>query len=366
MVRRALGRGLEALIPSAVETEVPILPEPPGNAGAKPDGPATAGANAGTASPAERHAEPRTADPRHGDATAHAATRAATTHATHATHAPDHRTVAESRPGDIQHVPLSRITRNPAQPRTQFDPATIRELADSIRERGVLQPVLLRPAEGGYQLVAGERRFLATREAGFTTIPAIIRPLTDRESLLIALIENLQRENLNPLDEARAYYRLATEYGLQHDEIGARVGKDRSTVSNIIRFNNLPPQVQSFLESGRISGGHARALLALSDSRLQIDIATSAADHGWSVRELEERIKRSASSVKVARARRAPKRAFSGELMALEDELMRLMGSRVRITRRRGGTGSVQIDYHSEEELERIVGLLRHTATARA
>ena len=132
----------------------------------------------------------------------------------------------------------SRETR--ASPRTQFDPVTIKELADSIRERGVLQPVLLRPAAGGYQLVAGERRFLATREAGFSTIPAIVRPLTDRESLLIALIENIQRENLNPIDEARAYYRLATEYGSQHDEIGARVGKDRSTVSNIIRFNNLP------------------------------------------------------------------------------------------------------------------------------
>ena len=230
----------------------------------------------------------------------------------------------------------------------------------------MLQPVLLRPADGGYQLVAGERRFLAAREAGFSTIPAIIRPLTDRETLLIALIENIQRENLNPIDEARAYYRLATEYGLQHDEIGARVGKDRSTISNIIRFNNLPTQVQTLLEAGRISGGHARALLSLADAKHQVDIATSAADHGWSVRELEERIKRSAPSARVPRARRAPKRAFSGELMALEDELMRLMGSRVRITRRRGGTGSVQIDYHSEEELDRIVGLLRHTSSAQA
>lgn len=347
MVRRALGRGLEALIPAAVETEVPILPETPEAAGP-----------GASHSPDVPPNESRPIDPRTGDPKALA--RAVTA----LVGAPPDSRPAESRPGDIQHVPLSRITRNPAQPRTQFDPATIKELADSIRERGVLQPVLLRPASGGYQLVAGERRFLATREAGFSTIPAIIRPLTDRESLLIALIENIQRENLNPIDEARAYYRLATEYGLQHDEIGARVGKDRSTVSNIIRFNNLPPHVQTLLESGRISGGHARALLALADAKHQVDIATSAADHGWSVRELEERIKRSAPSEKVSRARRAPKRAFSGELMALEDELMRLMGSRVRITRRRGGTGSVQIDYHSEEELERIVGLLRHTASA--
>jgi ParB family chromosome partitioning protein len=295
VVRKALGRGLEALIPSAVESEVSIVPEP------------------------RREA---------------------------------------AREGDIRHVPLSKIARNPAQPRTQFDPATIKELADSIRERGVLQPVLLRPSGDGYQLVAGERRYIATREAGFTTIPAIVRPLTDRESLLIALIENIQRENLNPIDEARAYYRLATEYGLKHDEIGERVGKDRSTVSNIIRFNNLPVDVQRLLESNKLSAGHARALLSVADSKHQTDLANSAASHGWSVRELEERAKRSGVA-QPHRSRRSPKRAFSGELMALEDELMRIMASRVRITRRRGGSGSISIDYHSEEELERLIGLLR-------
>jgi len=302
VVRKALGRGLAALIPGAAETEVPILPAP--------------------------NLEAR----------------------------------QEPREGEIQHVPLLRISRNPAQPRTRFDPAAIKELADSIRERGVLQPVLLRPLGSSFQLVAGERRFLATREAGFTTIPAIIRPLTDRESLLIALIENLQRENLNPIDEARAYYRLATEYGLQHDEIGERVGKDRSTVSNIIRFNNLPQDVQRLIEDGAISGGHGRALLSVSDPKAQLDLANAAASHGWSVRELEERAKRAAGPTKPARHRKSPKRAFSGELMAIEDELMRVMGSRVRITRRRGGAGSIFIDYHSEEELDRLIGLLREIA----
>ena len=301
MVRKALGRGLEALIPKAVESEVSIVPEP-------------------------RH--------------------------------------YEVREGDIQHVALTKISRNPAQPRTQFDPATIKELADSIRERGVLQPILLRPAADGYQLVAGERRFLATREAGFDTIPAIIRPLTDRESLLIALIENIQRENLNPIDEARAYYRLATEYGLKHDEIGERVGKDRSTVSNIIRFNNLPEDAQRLIESNQLSAGHARALLSVTDSKHQTELANSAASHGWSVRELEERAKRSGGAAQAPRSRRSPKRAFSGELMALEDELMRIVASRVRITRRRGGSGSISIDYHSEEELERLIGLFREITAA--
>jgi len=296
MARKALGRGLEALIPAAVEQEVAIVPE---------------------------------------------------------------QRATEARHGDIQHVPLAKILRNPAQPRTQFDPATIRELAGSVRERGVLQPVLLRPAGDGFQLVAGERRFLAAREAGFHTIPSIIRPLTDREALLIALIENIQRENLNPMDEARAYYRLAMEYGLPHEEIGERVGRDRSTVSNILRFNNLPQETQSLLETGGITAGHARALLALPTAKRQNDFAKSAAAHGWSVRELEERVRRAGAGEKSARPRRSPKRAFSAELMSVEDDLMRALGSRVRITRRRGGAGSIFIDYHSGEELDRLVGLLK-------
>ena len=207
MVRKALGRGLASLIPSAVNREVAVAPEL------------------------------RTVEPRQGE---------------------------------IQHVALDKIVRNPAQPRTQFDPKTIHDLATSIRERGVLQPVLLRPSGGAFQIVAGERRFLAAREAGLETIPAIIRQFTDREALLIALIENVQRENLNPMDEARAYYRLAMEYGLPHEEIGQRVGKDRSTVSNILRFNNLPSEIQGFLETGSISAGHARALLSLSSEKAQV------------------------------------------------------------------------------------------------
>lgn len=298
MARKALGRGLEALIPAGVEREVSIVP------GGRPQ---------------------------------------------------------DARIGDIQHVALIKIVRNPAQPRTQFAPDAIRELAASIRERGVLQPVLLRPAGDGFQLVAGERRFLAAREAGFTTIPAIVRPLTDRESLLIALIENLQRENLNPIDEARAYYRLATEYGLQHEEIGQRVGKDRSTVSNAIRFNNLPQEVQALMESGSLSAGHGRALLSLATPKQQSDLATTAAAHGWSVRDLEERIRRSGAP-RTARSRRTPRRAFSAELMAVEDELMSVIGAKVRLTRRRGGSGSILIEYHSEEELDRILTMLRDLA----
>lgn len=296
MVRKALGRGLEALIPQDVETEVPV--------------------------------------------------------------APDLRST-EARQGDIQHVALSRIRRNPAQPRTQFEAESIRELADSIRERGVLQPVLLRPMGDGFQIVAGERRFLAAGEAGFSTIPAIVRPLTDRETLLIALIENLQRENLNPMDEARAYYRLATEYSISQEEIGQRVGKDRSTVSNILRFNNLPQEVQAHLEQGAISAGHARALLALPTVKAQIEFAAAVGRHGWSVRTLEERVQRLRGGRQASRPRRSPKRAFSAELLALEDELMRALGTRVRVTRRRGGSGSIAVEYHSEQELDRLVALLR-------
>ncbi|HXF58410.1 MAG TPA: ParB/RepB/Spo0J family partition protein [Candidatus Saccharimonadales bacterium] len=278
--------------------------------------------------------------------------------------APELRPV-EPRQGEIQHVSLDAIVRNPAQPRTQFDPSTIKELATSIRERGVLQPVLLRPSGGSFQIVAGERRFLAAREAGLETIPAIVRQFTDREALLIAIIENVQRENLNPMDEARAYYRLAMEYGLPHEEIGQRVGRDRSTVSNILRFNNLPTEVQAFLESGSISAGHARSLLSLTNEKAQVELAKSAAAQGWSVRELEDRVRRTTSSGKTAasKPRKSPKRAFSAELMGLEDDLMRALGTRVRVTRRRGGTGSIFIDYHSEEELDRLVNVLRSLTT---
>lgn len=304
MARKALGRGLASLIPSAVNREVSVAPEL------------------------------RTVEPRQGE---------------------------------IQHVALDKIVRNPAQPRTQFDPDTIKELASSIRERGVLQPVLLRPSGGSFQIVAGERRYLAAREAGLETIPSIVRQFTDREALLIAIIENVQRENLNPMDEARAYYRLAMEYGLPHEEIGQRVGRDRSTVSNILRFNNLPTDVQGFLESGSISAGHARSLLSLTSEKAQVDLAKSCAAHGWSVREMEDRVRRATSgSSSTARQRKSPKRAFSAELMGLEDDLMRALGTRVRITRRRGGTGSIFIDYHSEEELDRLVNVLRSlTADAR-
>lgn len=327
MVRKALGRGLEALIPAAVEQEVPIMP--PTN---------------------QPEAAPRTPDLRAPESRLPGQVPADA-------RGPEARP-ADARTSDILHVHLSKISRNPAQPRTQFDPAAIRELADSIRERGVLQPVLIRPAGDRYQLVAGERRFLAAQEAGFNTIPAIVRPLTDRESLLIALIENVQRENLNPVDEARAYYRLAAEYGLPHEEIAKRVGKDRSTVSNIIRFNNLPTDVLALMESGRLSAGHGRALLSLASPKQQVDLANAASSNEWSVRELESRIQRS-SAPRVGKPRRAPHRAFSAELIALEDELMRLVGARVRITRRRGGAGSVFIDYHNQEELERVVELLR-------
>lgn len=331
MVRKALGRGLEALIPAAVEQEVPIMPPqgiiPAGPVAPGAPRPATPGSTPSSTSPTEL-----------GSREARA---------------------GEARTSDIFHVPLAKVVRNPAQPRTHFDPASLRELADSIRERGVLQPILLRPAGDHYQLVAGERRFLAAQEAGFSSIPAIVRPLTDRESLLIALIENVQRENLNPVDEARAYYRLAAEYGLPHEEIAKRVGKDRSTVSNIIRFNNLPPEVLTLMESGRLSAGHGRALLSLVAPKQQIDLASASVSNDWSVRELESRIQRS-SAPRVGKPRRAPHRAFSAELMALEDELMRLMGARVRITRRRGGAGSLSIDYHNQEELERIIDLLRN------
>lgn len=361
MVRKALGRGLEALIPAAIEQEVPVLPP-----GTPPASPIPALPTPGARTEAEALGTARPAPSNVGAAATPAAVASATSGATAAPPAPAAPpATGDARTSDILHVALAKIVRNPAQPRTHFDPQSIRELADSIRERGVLQPVLIRPSGDQYQLVAGERRFLAAREAGFSSIPAIVRPLTDRESLLIALIENVQRENLNPVDEARAYYRLAAEYGLPHEEIAKRVGKDRSTVSNIIRFNNLAPEALGLMESGRLSAGHGRALLSLASTKQQVELANACASNDWSVRELEARIQRSAEP-RVGKARRAPQRAFSAELMAIEDELMRIVGARVRITRRRGGAGSLFIDYHNQEELERVIDLLRSVGAERS
>ena len=247
-------------------------------------------------------------------------------------------------------LPIDRIAPNPLQPRKSFDAAALDGLARSVKSSGVIQPVVVRRAGDGYQLVAGERRWRAAGLAGLERIPAIVREATDVESLELALVENLLREDLNPLEEADAYQRLIAEFGWTQEELGDRVGRDRSSVANTLRLLKLPAVIQDDLRAGRLTMGHARALLALSTPAEQLRLREEILAHSWSVRATEQ-------TVQVRRVRTPVGRRRSVELAALEESLQRALMTRVRIT----GTdrrGRIEIAYANAEELERITELL--------
>src|SRR5262245_55710611 len=212
-------------------------------------------------------------------------------------------------------LPISSISPNPNQPRKDFDDNALRELADSLRQSGLLQPLVVRRMGDAYQLIVGERRWRAAKLAGIERIPAVIREATDSESLELALVENLLRENLNPLEEAEAYQRLLADFDWTQEELGERVGKDRSSIANALRLLKLPELIQADLRSGRLTMGHARALLALDTAAEQLRLREQILAHSWSVRRTEEGVKRTAS----IGTRRPPRR--SAELTALEDTL---------------------------------------------
>src|SRR5215217_5208340 len=202
---------------------------------------------------------------------------------------------------DLRHVPLELIRPNPRQPRREFDEGALVSLAGSLRERGVLQPVLVRPVAGGtYELIAGERRWRAARLAGLETVPALVRPQDDAASLELALIENMAREDLNPVEEARACSLLVDELGLTREEVGKRVGRSRVAVSNLMRLLDLPDEVLDLLVEGRLTEGHGRALLMAPDHADRRRLARAAADDGWTVRETEARSRAAADPPEVA------------------------------------------------------------------
>jgi ParB family chromosome partitioning protein len=246
---------------------------------------------------------------------------------------------------------LEEIRPNPFQPRQQAELEDLTELVASIRDKGVLQPVVVRRRRDGYELVMGERRFRAARQAGLETIPAVVRRATDAEMLELALVENVQRKNLNPIDEALAYRRLADEFKLTHEDIARRVGKDRSTVTNALRLLALPYKVRDLLAAGRLSAGHARALLGLASRRSQVDLAERIAADGLSVRAVE----RLCGGTRPARKRTEP----DVHVRELQDRLQERLGTRVQISERGKGAGRVVIVYHGAEDLERIVRLIR-------
>lgn len=259
---------------------------------------------------------------------------------------------------EFRPIQIDEIRPNPYQPRTSREPEQDRdflELVASIKEKGVLQPVVVRRRRDGYELVAGERRWRAARAAGLTTIPAIVRTVDDREMLEQALIENIQRTDLNPIEEALAYKRLAEEFKLTHEEIARRVGKDRSTVTNALRLLTLPFRVRDALALGQITPGHARALLSVSSRREQVELCERVVNEGLSVRALE----RLCGLRKSAKVAAAPEKDVY--LQELENSLQEFFRTRVMIYPAQGEKkpGRLVIEFFSAEDLERIVKLIR-------
>ena len=245
-------------------------------------------------------------------------------------------------------VDIDLLRPNRFQPRTNIDDTHIEELARSIKSNGVIQPIVVRKADDGYEIVAGERRWRASQRAGLLKVPVVVRDIPDDRLLAAALIENIQREDLNPIEEAQAYRRLADEYQLTQEQIADSVGKDRSSVANYLRLLKLPLEVRANVGSGALSMGHARALLALADEVAQLRIARDIVARNLSVRETESIVKRPPQSD----AQRQPPTP-DVHTRAAEDKLRFALGTRVRIVRK-GKGGRIEVDFQSEDELHRI------------
>ncbi len=262
----------------------------------------------------------------------------------------------------LQHLRISEIRPNPYQPRKEFKLEELSDLQASLRASGLLQPITVRPASNGtgFELIAGERRFRAATSLGWTEIPAIVRTIDDKTLLTLALIENLQRSDLNPLEEAEGYKRLVDEFALSHAQVGDVVGKDRSTVANLLRLLQLPAAVRRLLGDGAISLGHARAILGLGDDRAMVELARETASQGLSVREVERRVQGTSGT----RASRKPgskaKAPASGEARGIEDRLRRHLQTDVGVHLSKGKQtkGELRIHFYSNDDLARVLEMI--------
>lgn len=256
---------------------------------------------------------------------------------------------------NIQSIPVSAISPNPFQPRMKFDAEKLAELKDSIREKGVIQPVTVRFFDGGYQLIAGERRLRAVRDLGIESIPAYILQVdTDEEMMELSIIENIHREDLNPIDIAVGYKRLIEECHLTQEQVAQKVGKDRTTVTNFLRLLKLPPKIQASVEQGQLSMGHARALLAVTDKERQLEIWSKILKQDLSVRKVEQLVK-SAGKPKQKKAVMPDKKTFV--LEDYEHRLRSQLTTKVTIKSKSTG-GSIEIDYYDDDDLDRLVSLI--------
>ncbi|MGJ7044735.1 ParB family chromosome partitioning protein [Thermoanaerobacterium thermosulfurigenes] len=251
----------------------------------------------------------------------------------------------------VEYIKISDIEPNQFQPRKHFDDESLKELSDSIKEHGIIQPIIVRRNDFGYQIVAGERRWRAAKLAGLKEVPAIVKDFDDQKVMEIALIENLQREDLNPIDEAKAYKSLMEQFNLTQEEISKRVGKSRSSIANSIRLLNLDEEVQNMLMEGKITTGHAKVILALQDAEKQNMIAKKIVDKNLNVRDTENLIKEVTSSKKKKR------KESDAYIKEIEDNFCRFFGTKVKIIHGKN-KGKILIEYYSEEDLSRLTELI--------
>ncbi len=253
----------------------------------------------------------------------------------------------------VTDIPVQDIKRNPRQPRQKFDPQELNGLADSLKEHGIIQPLIVSQGEkpGEYILVAGERRLLAARQVGLPSVPALVRETSDQQRLELALVENVQRADLGPLETAEAYRQLTEEFGLSHEEIGSRVGKSRVAITNTLRLLQLPPSIQQALTDETITEGHARALLSLPSPHSQAAALATIQAKGLNVRQTEELVRRLSGDKPTP----TPNPALSPEIKAIQERLQARLGTRVTLRHGRKG-GSLTIHYYSDEELDSLLG----------
>ncbi|MFP3947451.1 MAG: ParB/RepB/Spo0J family partition protein [Gemmatimonadota bacterium] len=263
---------------------------------------------------------------------------------------------------------VDRIVPNPFQPRREFAESELKDLTSSIRANGLLQPLVVRPAGGSpgrprYQLVAGERRLRAVRDLGWEKVPAVVRDVDDETLLVLALVENIQREALSPLEEAEGYHVLADEFGLTQEQIASTVGKDRSTVANMLRLLKLPPSIRKLLDQGALAMGHARALLGADDPLKASELARRAASRGWSVREVERQVRKANEQASGEPGTEEKDRSPGAEranltVQALEEELRKVLSTKVEISRKKKGSGQIIVPFRDHEDFERVFALI--------
>src|SRR5690242_7803477 len=266
--------------------------------------------------------------------------------------------------GALRELPMMSLKPNPYQPRTTMDETQLDELVASMQASGLLQPVVVRPKGNGYELIAGERRWRAAGRLGWAKIPAVIKDVDDQTLLTLALIENLQRDNLSPIDEAAGYQRLGSEFKLAQSDIARMVGRNRATVANLLRLLQLPPEIQAMVHERRLSEGHARALLGLAEPTAMLALARQGVDEGWSVREMEARVRGDVPTGATELAPEPPRRArpagraVTADVKRIEDALRKHLGTDVRVTTRRRGRGFLTLSYYSNDDLARLLDLI--------